>query len=74
MVVSNLYCPECSTGVTIEVECMIFDNNWIMEFDLALAHSYLQRVNVNTECFNPEFLFMAMRPGMVSLQMISTTG
>jgi hypothetical protein len=36
---------------------MIFDNNWIMEFDLTLAHGYLKRVNVNTEFISPEFLF-----------------
>ena len=57
MVVSNLYCPECSENVVLQVECMIFDNNWIMEFDVTLADGYLKRVNVDTDCINPEFLF-----------------
>ena len=36
-VVNDLYCPECSTDLALDAECMILDNDWVMEFDIPLA-------------------------------------
>ncbi len=57
MVVRNLYCPECSNNVAVDAACMLVDNDWVMEFDLPLAKSFLKRLHVDTDCLNPAFLF-----------------
>lgn len=57
LVVSNLYCPECSNNVAVDGECMIVDNDWVMEFDLPLAKGFLRRIHVDTDCLSPAFLF-----------------
>ena len=57
MVVSELYCPNCPRNVEVDLECMLVDNDWILEFDLVLARGFLQRANVNTAQLSPAFLF-----------------
>ena len=57
MVVSNLYCPSCSKNVDVDVECMLVDKDWILQFDLVLARGLLQRRNVGTEQLSPAFVF-----------------
>ena len=57
MVICELYCPECSKRVKIDVECMLVDNHWVLEFDLPLARVFLQRANVSTAYLSPAYLF-----------------
>ena len=57
MVICELYCPECSKSVKIDVECMLVDNQWVLEFDLTLARGFLQRANVSTTYLSPAYLF-----------------
>ncbi len=57
MVINNLYCPECSTKVQVNFECMLLDNGWILEFNLALACGFLQRSNISTAEVSPAFIF-----------------
>lgn len=57
MVISNLYCPKCSQNVDVDDERMLVDNDWILEFDLALARGFLQRANLSTIDLSPVFLF-----------------
>jgi len=57
MVVSNLYCPKCSKSVAFDVECMIVDNDWIMEFNLPLAEDYLKRARIDINRLSPAFIF-----------------
>ena len=56
-VVSNIFCPECSSSVKLDLECMLIDNDWILEFDLPIAQSCLHRANINPAHLNPAFLF-----------------
>ena len=57
MVICELYCPECSKTVKIDLECMLVDNHWVLEFDLALARDFLQRANLHSACLSPAYLF-----------------
>ena len=56
-VVSNIYCPECSKNVNLDLECMLADNDWILEFDLRLAGGCLQQANISAVHLSPAFLF-----------------
>lgn len=57
MVICKLYCPECSKSVDVDLECMLVDNHWMLEFDLPLARGFLQRARVNTTYLSPTFIF-----------------
>ena len=57
VVISNLYCPKCSKNLDVDGERMLVDNDWVLEFDLVLARSFLQRANLSTAQFSPAFLF-----------------
>ena len=56
-VVRSLFCPKCSTEIAFDAECMIIDNDWVLEFDLHLARNCLTTANINTEFVTPAFLF-----------------
>ena len=56
-VVNDLYCPECSTDLALDAECMILDNDWVMEFDIPLARRCLSRARINSESICPTFIF-----------------
>ena len=57
MVICKLYCPECSESVDVDLECMLVDNQWVLELDLPLARGFLQSARVNTTYLSPTFLF-----------------
>jgi hypothetical protein len=57
VVIQNLYCPECSPGVSRDAECMIVDNRWILEYDMNLARNTLRHANMDADCLSPTFLF-----------------
>ena len=57
VVVSNLYCPECSPGVVFDTDRMLADNDWILEFDIQLARAWLSRALIHFSQPTPEFLF-----------------
>lgn len=57
VVIINLYCPECSKNLDLDGECMLVDNDWVLEFDLVVARGFLQRANVHTAHLSPAFLF-----------------
>lgn len=56
-VVRNIFCPECSTSVNFDLESMLVDNDWVLEFDLPLARGCLLGANINTTHLSPAFLF-----------------
>ena len=56
-VISNLYCPQCSAGVSFRAEQMIADNDWILDFDMQIAGQYLQRAHISASRLIPAFLF-----------------
>ena len=56
-VVTKIFCPECSRKVNFDMESMLEDNGWILEFDLIMAHSCLHRANIYTTDFSPTFIF-----------------
>jgi hypothetical protein len=57
MVINKLYCPECSANVQVDFDCMLVDNGWILEFNLALASGFLQRSNISSTKVSPAFIF-----------------
>jgi len=54
-VVDRLYCPICSAGVSYEPKSMIKDNDWIIEYDMEIAHFMKQKLP-GAE-ITPDFLF-----------------
>ncbi len=52
-VISRLYCPECSKDVRFSPDRMLYDNGWIIEYDMDVAKFIGQRFGNIT----PEFLF-----------------
>jgi hypothetical protein len=38
-VVEKLYCPACSSAVTLNADTMVADNGWIISYDMDLARS-----------------------------------
>ena len=56
-VLNNLFCPDCSRNVNFDGESMLEDNDWILEFDLAIACRRLRRSNIPTADLSPAFIF-----------------
>jgi len=38
-VVSRLYCPACSRGITFDPATMLSDNGWVLQYDMHLARA-----------------------------------
>jgi hypothetical protein len=55
-VITNLYCPSCSTGVARNKTTMIEDNGWLLGFDMDVARFMLQKV-ASSDKVTPEFIF-----------------
>jgi len=57
-VVSQLYCPNCSSEMELDDFSMIHDNGWVIEYDMILASSLAEnKLGMNKDDVNPEFLF-----------------
>lgn len=56
-VLSNIFCPKCSINIDFDAKSMLADNDWILEFDLFLAHGCLHRANINIPDLSPELIF-----------------
>jgi hypothetical protein len=54
-VVDRLYCPDCSTGVIYDPETMIRDNDWIIKYDMEIAHFMRRKLPVSE--MTPGFIF-----------------
>ncbi len=54
-IVNRLYCPECSGDITYDPGTMIYDNGWIIEYDMDIAGVMGQ--NLPAADITPAFLF-----------------
>jgi hypothetical protein len=55
-VISRIYCPACSQGITENPDTMLTDNGWIIEYDMDVARFMMQKISVPA-VITPAFLF-----------------
>ncbi len=55
--VRRLFCPVCSTNTAFDPETMLFDNGWIIEYDMDIARFMMQKIARGGAVISPEFLF-----------------
>ena len=59
-VIVSLYCPNCSTDITVDGDAMLCDRNWIIEYDMELAQFLAAaKLQMQPDMVNPSFLFDA---------------
>jgi hypothetical protein len=57
-VISRLFCPSCPGDKPFERESMLYDNEWIIEYDMVLARGLLaQKLQTDPEDVTPELIF-----------------
>jgi hypothetical protein len=57
-VISRLFCPSCKGDKPIEPQSMLYDNGWIIEYDIDLARGLLgQKLKTDAEDVTPEYIF-----------------
>jgi hypothetical protein len=57
-VISRLFCPSCPGNSAFDNGSMLYDNDWIIEYDMDLAQTMLEKkLQIDPEDVNPEFIF-----------------
>jgi len=57
-VVVSLYCPNCSPNIQLDKETMIYDKDWIIEYDIELAQFLAAaKLNIPPDMVSPDYLF-----------------
>jgi len=57
-VISRLFCPSCPGNTAYDQETMLCDNGWIIEYDMELARTMLEKkLQIDPEDVVPEFIF-----------------
>ncbi len=57
-VISRLFCPSCPGSIAFDQETMLCDNDWIIEYDMELARTMLEKkLQIDPEDVAPEFIF-----------------
>ena len=57
-VILSLFCPECSQGMDLDRDAMIWDNNWVIEYDMELARFLAAaKLQLPPETVDPAYLF-----------------
>ena len=57
-VISRLFCPSCPGNSAFDNESMLYDNDWIIEYDMDLAQTMLEKkLQIDPEDVNPELIF-----------------
>jgi hypothetical protein len=56
-VISELYCPECSSGVQHDSQTMMRDNGWVLHFEMDMARFMLNKLPLPASGITPEYLF-----------------
>ena len=57
-VISRLFCPSCPGNSAFDNESMLYDNDWIIEYDMDLARTMLEKtLQIDPEDVVPEFIF-----------------
>lgn len=55
--VANLYCSSCSNDVKFNPNTMLRDNGWIIEYDMAVAALYMEKMGLTGDDLTPERIF-----------------
>jgi hypothetical protein len=57
-VISRLFCPNCPGNSPFDGSAMLYDNGWIIEYDMELAGSLAEKkLKIDRQSVVPEFLF-----------------
>lgn len=57
-VISRLFCPSCPGNSAFDNESMLYDNDWIIEYEMDLARTMLEKkLQIDPEDVVPEFIF-----------------
>ena len=57
-VIARLFCPECPGDRAYDRATMVYDNDWIIEYDMELARTMLaQKLQIDQDDVVPEFIF-----------------
>ena len=57
-VIFRLFCPSCPGNSAFDNGSMLYDNDWIIEYDMDLAQTMLEKkLQTDPEDVNPEFIF-----------------
>ncbi len=57
-VLTELYCPKCSTDIELNPDSMLMDNGWVIEYDMDLAKFLaVSKLMVDREAVRPGFVF-----------------
>ena len=57
-VIDKLYCPDCSGDEAFDSESMLYDNGWVIRYDMDLAKGLAaQKLQVSESAVSPEFVF-----------------
>ncbi|MFZ5798355.1 MAG: hypothetical protein C4563_04400 [Desulfobulbus sp.] len=57
-VIARLFCPDCSGAVPVDLETMVQDNGWLIEYDLELARFLAAaKLQLAPDAIDPPFLF-----------------
>jgi hypothetical protein len=57
-VISRLFCPSCPGSSAFDEETMLYDNEWIIEYDMDLARTMLEKkMQIDPEDVVPAFIF-----------------
>jgi len=57
-ILTELYCPDCSTEVELNPESMLMDNGWVIEYDMELAKFLaVSKLMVDPDSVRPGFVF-----------------
>lgn len=53
--VRAVHCPSCA--VSFDAETMVWDNGWVVEYDMEVARNYLTRTGIPEERITPTLIF-----------------
>ncbi len=57
-VILNLFCPQCSSDIVLDQTSMIYDNGWVIEYDMDIARfSAISKLTMEPELVQPGFIF-----------------
>jgi hypothetical protein len=57
-VISRLFCPACPGNTSFDGSSMLYDNGWVIEYDMELACSLAEKkLKIDSDTVIPGFLF-----------------
>ncbi len=57
-VLINLFCPLCSVDIELDINSMLYDNGWIIEYEMDMARFFaITKLGLQADSIWPGFLF-----------------